>query len=144
MKRLPLFAVAAAIVAYGLAHAPLAHAGEMPLGRIVVSDGGTATNRCNGTTAFDIGNNLKLTVQCNAAAYIQTNDTTAPSTTALSIAADEKFPTSVGAQTSKTCYGVLLSDAGVNPTTSFNGHLAVAPVSGASLTCKVFQRTGTE
>jgi hypothetical protein len=144
MKRLSLYAVAAVCVGVALSFAPLAHAGETPIGIITITDGGTATNRCNAAAAFDIGNNVKLTLQCDAGVYVQTNAVTAPAGSSLSIEAGEKFPTSVGAQTSRTCFGVLLSDAGVNPTTSYNGHLAISAVSGATASCKVFVRTGTE
>lgn len=111
-----------------------AHAEGLVLGTIVVTDGGTGSNRCT-ATPFVIGANTRFTVQCDQAASIASGATGCDAGTCLTITAGEKFPTSVGAAQSLTCNG---------STTHYGGWLAVAPVSGATLTCKVAPRLGTE
>lgn len=140
-----------------------AWAGETLLGVIVVTDGGTGTNKTAGATAaapttfingtrcnagFDIGPNAKLTVQTDEGCFVGANVTGCDAGQCLSLAANEKFPTSVGPNISMT--GSAWNwDGGSQSTpcvvTAYTGWIAVSPpLGGAACHAKVFQRSGTE
>lgn len=107
-------------------------AGEKYLGAIVSGAGADTTN---GTTAtpFLVPSAAKITIWCNAAAYIITDTkTAATSTTALPVTSGEKFPTSTGTQVRDTSG------------TAANGGAIVRIVGSAAVTCYVFERRGNE
>lgn len=107
-------------------------AGERYLGAIVSGAGADTTNSSTATPFF-IPSAAKITIWCNAAAYIITDTTTAAtSTTALPVSSSEKFPTSTGTQVK-----VVSANAA-------NGGAIVRIVGAAAVTCFVFERRGTE
>ncbi len=119
-----------------LAFAAPAFAGERYIGQIVSVAGADTTN---GTTAapFVVPFVQKLTIWCNAQAYIAVDTNTASSATsgAQPVAALEKFPTSTGSQSGSGA--VVITIGGVSS--------AVVRISGpAAVTCYVSTRLGTE
>jgi hypothetical protein len=102
-----------------------AFAGEGYLGTIAAS---TSTTNATTGTAFNIPSNQKLSIQCDATAYVKVCSTAtcvAASTNSVKLAADALFTTST-------------------PNTG-NGQAYVAAVaSTGSVNCKVFTRAGTE
>ena len=133
--RIPLVAVALFVCL-------TVHAGERPLGLIVTTDAGIATNRCTGVP-FIIPSYAKLTVQCTVDVALQTNAVNTDGGVGLTLATGTMFPTSTGAAQSLTCRGYN-ADGGTTLTTHYGGHLAIVPLSTAAATCKVFERSGTE
>ena len=112
-----------------------AAASERYLGKIASAAGGDTTNA---TTAapFVVPFGVKLTVWCDAAAFVAVDTATASSATsgALPVALQEKFPTSTGSQG---------STAAVVTIGSFQS--AVIRISGpAVVNCYVSARQGTE
>ena len=109
-----------------------AFAGEKYLGTIVAT-----TVKSNDSTAasFYVPNSAKLSIQCDASAYVLT-DSSATLTTAngVKVSADTIFPTSTGPN-----YRLNGADAGANGGAS----VQALAVSGTA-NCKVFERTGTE
>jgi hypothetical protein len=118
-------------------------AGERYLGSIVtntLSDAGLV-ERTNASTAapFRIAPNAKITIQCDVAVYVITDDTAAvTSARGLYLTANEKFPTSVGTQTTFT--SATMSDGGTQVT---GGIVRVLSTSG-NATCRVWERRGNE
>jgi hypothetical protein len=118
-------------------------AGERYLGSIVtntLSDAGL-TERTNVTTAapFRISPGAQITIQCDVAVYVITDDTTAvTSARGLYLTANEKFPTSVGTQVLSTA--ATMSDGGTQVT---GGIVRVLSTSG-NATCRVWERRGNE
>ena len=147
MRKLTLLVVwVAGVFAVTLAAggAGVARAEGALLGIILVSDGGTVSNvttgygsapSTSGAQAFSIPTSSKITVHCNAVAYVETADCGADGGRAMPLAADVLFPTSTGAAI--TC---RRADAG----SYTGGVVAVAPQSGASVKCWVRPRLGTE
>lgn len=123
------------LVAALLAPIP-AVAGERLIGTIVSAGGADQTNA--GTAApFIVPFSQKLTIWCNAQAYIAVDTTTASTATsgAQPVAALEKFPTSTGSQSGS---GAVVITVGGLPS-------AVVRISGpAAVTCYVSTRLGTE
>jgi len=122
---------------------PPAMAGEVYLGKIVSTAGADTTNATT-ATPFYLSPVSKISMFCNASAYVITDTTTAvtDSTGAnpgLPLAAWEKFPSSLGTMVRIT--STLLSDGGVNPA---NGG-AVLRIGGAgAVTCHIYSRRGDE
>lgn len=109
-------------------------AGERYLGSIVSAAGADTTN---GTTAtpFFVAPDSKLTIFCNAAAYVITDTKTAANTggtSGLPLSSGEKFPTSVGTQTRDTSG------------TAANGGAIVRIAGAGAVTCYVYERRGNE
>ncbi len=118
-------------------------AGEFYKGTIRVDDAGTMSNFDTGyfdstapNSSFALKGNSKITLQCDQAAWVTSERKSCDAGNCLKVAADEKFPTSTNALTlvSPTMDGGSYS----------GGVVGVAPVSGVVLTCRVFERTGTE
>lgn len=108
-----------------------AFAGERFIAAIVSVAGADTSNISTGTPFF-IPSAAKITIWCNAAAYVITDTTTAASaTTALPLSANEKFPTSTGTQVKAT-------------TTAAAGGAIVRIFGTAAVTCYVFERRGDE
>ena len=131
-------------------------AGETLLGTLISSDGGVVTNRTTGYTAYACPANTsggcfvvtpqtKITVQCNQAAYFLTDSASASSTTGLRLSADQMFPSSINTNKTLTA-GAYNSDGGSAgvAVTYTGGWVSAQPQSGASLTCRVYSRSGTE
>ena len=114
-----------------------AFAGEKYLGTIAGTTGPTSKNNHNTATPFKIPPMAKVTVQCDAAAYIATDVITATSTNGVKVSADSAFPTSVGVNLDAPS-----TDAGVSAITN-SAVISVIGVSGAA-NCKVFERRGSE
>ena len=109
-----------------------AFAGERYLGAIVSGAGADTTNDSTATPFF-IPSDAKITIWCNAAAYLITDTKTAvTSTTGLPVTASEKFPTSTGTQVK------------VVSATAANGGAIVRIVGSSAVTCYVFERNGRE
>lgn len=111
-----------------------AFAGESYLGAIV-SAAGADTSNDSTATPFFIPSDAKLTIFCNAAAYVITDSRTAANTTGtngLPLTASEKFPTSTGTMVK------------VNSATAANGGAIVRIAGAAAVTCYVYQRRGNE
>jgi hypothetical protein len=110
-----------------------AFAAEKLLGSIVSAAGADTTNAST-ASPFVVPFAAKLTIQCNAAAYLSlSTSTAASSTTSVTVASGEKFPTSSESQSS-------------SPVLSISGKSsAVVRIAGAgAVTCLVFQRKGDE
>lgn len=134
---------------------PEAHAGEALLGKLVVSDGGTTANRCTGwgaytgTGSFVVAPLTKVTIQCDAAAYVLTDVAGCDAGNCVYLSANEKFPTSINTSKTLTCKA-FNSDGGAagHSVTYTGGWVAMYPdpaaAAGASTTCKVYSRKGDE
>lgn len=105
-------------------------AGEKYLGVIAGTGGPTAKNNSSTAAPFVIPSMAKITVQCDADAYVATDVTTATSSNGVKVLQDSVFPTSVGS----------------NLTTVSSTRSAVLSVIGVSgaVNCKVFERRGNE
>lgn len=117
-----------------------AWAGERYLGKIV---SGTGADTSNETTAtpFMVSKGAKITLVCNASAYICVDTTTACTATAgsnpgLPVTSGEKFPTSVGQ--------VGISTNPTATTGAASGGAVVRIFGSAAVTCDVFSREGSE
>ena len=109
-----------------------AFAGERYLGAIVSGAGADTTNASTGTP-FYVPSDAKITIWCNASAFIITDTkTAATTTTAMPVSANEKFPTSTGTQAKDTS------------ATAAAGGAIVRIVGSAAVTCYVFDRRGNE
>jgi len=107
-----------------------AFAGEKYLGTIAGTGGPTSKNNSSTASPFVIPSMAKVTLQCDADAYVATDTTTATSTVGVKVTQDSVFPTSVGSNLTT-----------VSSTKS--AIIAVIGVSGA-VNCKVFERRGNE
>lgn len=151
MPRLLLLAAAVAALAMP------AHAGEQLIGRIVVSDGGTATNRTTNWAAYTCARfteasggcfeySGKITIQTDEGCYVGTDRAGCDAGTCMKLAVDEKLPTSCS--TPKNLTGKAFnSDAGTagHEVTYYGCWVAVSPpIGGATCNAKIFSRTGTE
>lgn len=114
-----------------------AFAGERYLGTIAGTTGPTSKNNHNTATPFRIPPLAKVTVQCDAAAYVTTDVITSTSTNGVKVSADTIFPTSVGVPLDAPS-----TDAGVSAITN-SAVISVIGASGA-VNCKVFERRGNE
>ena len=138
--------------------ATAAWAGEKLLGKLVVNDGGTTSNRCSGysgyaaTGAFVVPVLAKITIQCDSDAYVLTDAAGCDAGQCIKLTAGTLFPTSVNVSKTLSC-GAFNSDGGVAAANSLNvsytgGHVAMSPLesaaAGAITTCRVFSRAGTE
>lgn len=112
-------------------------AGETYLGTIAATSGPTAKNNHGTATPFRIPQMAKVTVQCDATAYVATDTITATSTNGVKVVADVAFPTSVGIRQDAPS-----PDAGVSAITN-SAVISVIGASGA-VNCKVFERRGNE
>lgn len=101
------------------------HAGETRVGKITAT---APTAKNNSTTAvpFTLGGNTKLSIQCDAVAFVLVTTNSAALATAddVKIAADQLFPTS--------------TPSGVGAT-----YISILPASGTA-NCKVYIRSGNE
>lgn len=120
-----------------------AWAGETLLGTIVVSDGGTASNRTTGTT-FVVSPLSKISIQCDQAGFVLTDVPGCDAGKCVEVASKQFFATSVN--TNKTFTSCAYNaDAGCTAVTYTGGYVAAAPASGAaSMVCRVFSRNGLE
>lgn len=149
-KLVAVLALTAAVVATvawagesGTATSPL-------LGKLVVSDAGTTTNRCTGWAAYAGGGAFvvpplaKISVQCDSAAYFLTDVAGCDAGNCVKLAADQFFTSTINGSKTLTCYA-FNSDAGIIgvPVTYTGGWVSMAPV-GASATCRVWSRKGDE
>lgn len=130
-KLLALVALSAAL----LVAAP-AQASERYIGKIVSGAGANTTN-VSTAAPFVVPQVQKITIWCDAAAFIAVDTLTASSSTsgALPVVAQEKFPTSTN------------SSGGAFPVTVYIGTAASAliQISGpGAFTCYVSVRTGNE
>lgn len=129
--RKALFAVALAAV---LLAAPRAEAQEKPLAiNAIVSVAGADTTNATTAAPFRIPIGAKLTIWCNAAAYVITSSRTAATATgtALPVAASTLFPTNSGGTVDQSA-------------TVAAGGAIVRVFGTAAVTCYVFTRSGTE
>lgn len=114
--------------------APRAEAQESPLTvNAIVSASGADTTNATTTTPFKVPLNVKLTIWCNAAAYVITSSRTAANATgtALPLAASTLFPTFSGSTVDQSA------------TVAAGG--AIVRISGTgAVTCYVFVRSGRE
>ena len=107
-----------------------AWAGDRYLGTITST--GSSVNAGSTSSPFSIPTGAKLTVQCDATTYLNTDTKTAvTSSNGVKLSADQAWQTSTGYQT-------VTNDGGV-PSSIVN----VISSSG-TVNCKVFQRLGTE
>lgn len=123
----------ALVVAVALCAFP-ALAGESYLGAIV-SAAGADTSNDSTSTPFYIPSDAKITVVCNAAAYVITDSRSAATTAGtngLPLLSGEKFPTSTGTMVK------------VNSATAANGGAIVRIAGAGAVTCWVYQRRGNE
>ncbi len=109
-----------------------AFAGERFIAAIVSVAGADTSNISTGTP-FYIPSDAKITIWCNASAYVITDTTTAASaTTALPVSTNEKFPTSTGTSVKA-------------PTGTAAAGGAIVRIFGtAAVTCFIFERRGNE
>lgn len=123
------------LLSLALAAAP-ALAGEKFIGKIVSAAGADTTNA---TTAapFVIPFSQKLTIWCDATAYVAVDTATAASSTsgALPVTALEKLPTSTGSSNGAGARVIAISGA-------FSAEVRIA--GPAAVTCYVSTRLGTE
>jgi hypothetical protein len=114
-----------AILAALLLSSP-ALAGEKYIGTLVAT---SSVNNSTTASPFNIPSNQKLSIQCDAAAYILTCTTatgcTATSTNGVKVAADALFTTSTASTSTGAAYVAALSASG-------------------TANCRVFTRSGTE
>lgn len=116
-------------------------AAEKYLGKIVSGAGADTTNDSTATPFF-VPLGSKLTVVCNAAAYICVDTSTACTATAgsnpgLPVVASEKLPTSTGG-------GWLSTTPKVSSATAATGGAYVRIMGSGAVTCDVFTRDGSE
>lgn len=135
--------------------APLAHAGEALLGKLVVSDGGTTANRCTGWEAYAGAGSFvvtpltKISIVCDSTAYVLTDVAGCDAGNCVKLAADQFFTTSVNVAKNLTCKA-FASDGGVagHAVTYNGGWVAMSPDPGAGAgavtTCRVYSRKGDE
>jgi len=129
----------AVVVFLFLLVAGVALAGEEIIGRVAVADGGATSNRFPADGGgFAVAAPSKVSIQCDAAAYVCTDAATCSSTTGVYLAANTLFPTSVMRNVRTT----IDSPDGGPPITG--GLVSVRPASGASLNCSYFTRYGNE
>lgn len=135
----------------------VALAGEKLIGTLIVSDGGTVTNRTSGYTNYacpanttggcfllPVGVSAYISVQCDQASYVLTDVAGCDAGQCLKLAADQLLTTSVNTVKNLSAY-VINSDGGAALAITYNGGwIASAPVSGASSVCRVFDRRGNE
>lgn len=114
----------------------VALAGPRPLGRIV-SGAGADTSNISTATPFFVARPARLTVVCNAAAFVLTDSTTAVTdlsgaNAGIPVVANEKLNNSTGTLV-------------VAPTGTAAAGGAIVRISGpAAVTCWVFERRGNE
>lgn len=103
-----------------------AAAGEKYIGTLVAT---SSVNNSTTATPFNIPSNQKLSIQCDAIAYVlvcsSTTGCTATSTNGVKLAADALFQTSTPSTTTGAAYVAALSASG-------------------TANCRVFTRAGTE
>lgn len=120
------------LAVFALLASSSAFAGERFIAAIVSVAGADTSNISTGTP-FYIPSAAKLTLWCNAAAYVITDTTTAASaTTALPVTSGEKFPTSTGTQ--------VKAPSG----TAAAGGAIVRIFGTGAVTCYIFERRGDE
>lgn len=118
-------------------------AGETLLGTIVVSDGGTASNRTTGTT-FIVAPLTKISVQCDQAGFVLNDVPGCDAGTCIEVASKQFFTSSINASKTYTSCAYN-ADAGCTSVTYTGGWIAAAPASAAaSMVCRVFSRNGGE
>lgn len=126
-------------VALCLSAAPVL-AGETYRGKIVSGAGADTSNETT-ATPFLVPKGAKITLVCNASAYICVDTTTACTATAgsnpgLPVTSGEKFPTSVGP--------VNVSTYPTATTGAASGGAVVRIFGSAAVTCDVYVRNGDE
>jgi len=112
-----------------------AFAGEIYLGTIAVTDAGIVNNGTTATT-FYINPSAILTIQCDTAADVITDQPAVDAGTGVYLGANYLFATSINGPKNLT-----LRDAGIQ---SNAGIVAVAPNGSAATSCKVFSVRGNE
>jgi len=109
-----------------------AWAGERYLGTIT-STGADTTNATTATPFF-VPRGAKLTLQCDATAYVLTDSSTPVSASnGIKVSGDELFPTSTGTQVVDT-----------SSTAAAGGAVVRVVSASGTVNCKVFERRGTE
>lgn len=114
-----------------------ATAGERYIGKIV-SAAGADTSNASTATPFYIPPGARVTLWCNASAYVLTDTTVAVTdgtgaNPGMPLTSSEKFPTSVGVQVRQPPIGAA----------SDNGAI-IRIMGGAAVTCFVYDRKGDE
>lgn len=152
MRRLLLVAVSLLVAT--------SFAGEKLLGTIVVTDGGTASNRTTGWTAyacpsnvnggcFGIGSPTIISVQCDQDCLVCTDMAGCDAGTGVKLGAQQLLPTSTG-QAVYLSGRAYNSDGGTTGTlvSYTGGWVSVAPWStdggGSTVYARVYQRNGQE
>lgn len=123
--------------------ATAAWAGEVLLGTLKVTDGGTVANRTTGTP-FLVPSNALLSIQCNEDSYVLTDAAGVDAGTGIKLSAGMLLPTSVNSSKTLTGYASNPDGGAAVAVTYTGGWVASAPASGATSTCRVFSRSGQE
>lgn len=126
---------------------------EYPLlGTIVVTDGGTASNRTTGYAAYACGgcftlNSLdKITVQTDEGCYVCNGLAGCDAGTGVYIAANEKYSDAMNANSTQTgkAYNSDGGTAGVSVTYTGGWYSVAPPLGGSSCHAKFRLRSGKE
>ncbi len=118
-------------------------------GGLVVADGG-ATDSLYSRASFVVPSNAKLSLQCRGDSYVGVDVRGCDAGRCLRLPGEYLLPTSTGEQKTFTVTyftGVVNYDGGLaTATATYSGGLVAASPcdGGASLTCDVFSRSGTE
>lgn len=123
--------------------ASAAWAGEVLLGTLKVTDGGTVANRTT-QTPFLVPANALLSIQCDVDSYVMTDVANCDAGTCVKLGAGMLLPTSVNSSKTLTGYASNPDGGAALAVTYTGGWVASAPASGATSTCRVFSRTGQE
>ncbi len=131
------------------------------IGTIIVTDGGTSSNRTTGytnsnygisTKAFSVpAPNGKISIQCDEDAWVCTNRAGCDAGVGVAITAGQLFPTTTVAQSTQSGQS-MNPDAGVGQASGFTvtyygGHVSIAPNNtdaGCTAVCRVYTRSGNE
>lgn len=149
MKRLLLAGVLCVGLVVGISKVHAGEGGAVTgsaglIGMIMVQDGGTISNIDTGynngnypNAAFNLSvANQKLTIQCDQAAYVLTDQNGVDAGNGIKLAADEKLTTSINS--------IGRTWTKLDGGSYTGGIVSIAPVSGATAICKVWSRTGLE
>lgn len=118
-------------------------AGELRLGTIVVTDGGTANNRNTGTT-FLLPTAGQISVHTDEGCFVGVDVSGCDAGMCIPLAANQLFPTSTNSMHNYTSCGYNV-DGGCTAVTSNAYYLSVAPPSGgANCHAYVYSRNGKE
>lgn len=128
-----------ALLAAAICLSSTAFAGERYLGTITST--GSDTTNATTATPFFIPKDAKVTMQCDATAYVLTDSSSAvTSSNGIKLSSDALFPTSTGSLTKDTT--ATLADGGTN--TGYGGAIIRVISSSGTVSCKVWERRGNE